>query len=82
MMAYSLVLIFMFAIIAVAVGVVGLMLKLGGAVVRALFGAPCSAAPTGHPVCATRGCGYDNRPGARYCAQCGRRLDTGGRGRR
>lgn len=80
-MAYSMALVFMFAILVVAVGVVGLMLKLGSCVIRGLFGSPTPAVGRS-TVCANSRCGYDNRPGARFCALCGERLERGNQLRR
>jgi hypothetical protein len=74
--ASGFVLIFVFAALVVAVGMVGLFIKLIAVVVRGLFG-PADAGTNlaRYHVCGTRGCGYENPPPARYCAQCGMPLD-------
>jgi hypothetical protein len=75
-------LILVFAVLVVVVGVFGLMFKLASALVRGLFGGSPAAGWMEYHVCRARGCGHDNRPGARYCAQCGRKLEAGSRERR
>jgi len=82
--AAGLVLVFLFAIVVVVVGVAGLLLKIGGAVIRGLFGsAGCAGEAAGWRKCPARDCGHENLPPARYCAQCGVPLkpEVGVRGR-
>jgi len=74
-MATGFALVFLFAFVVVAVGVIGLFLKIGSLVVQGVFGpARSPGGRSGYHVCAARGCGHENRTGARYCAQCGGRL--------
>ena len=71
-MASGFVLIFVFAVLVVTVGMIGLFIKLFAVVLRAVFGSSgARAASARYNVCRTRGCGCENPPAARFCAQCG-----------
>ena len=73
--ATGFVLVFFFAVVVVIVGVVGLLLKVGSLLLRGLFGsAPASASRVRYNTCSAARCGFENRPTARFCAQCGNRL--------
>ena len=56
-------------------GIGGLLIKVGGSIVRALFGGSNTTSPPArYIVCNRRGCGHENRSGASFCAQCGKPL--------
>lgn len=64
---------------------VALLLRIGGFVLRTLFGGPDDERPRrvlphaahGLRVCPHRRCGHANRIEARFCARCGRPLRGG-----
>jgi hypothetical protein len=73
-LASGFVLIFVFAVLVVIVGTVGLLIKLLGMMLRGLTGggsADANAEQARYTVCRTAGCGCENPRAARYCAQCG-----------